>query len=167
MNNSFSLSTLDANIKRLLTLFIIVLSIGVAIGLIYLSTTAGTKFSGIEEHYKGSPVKDEFDIPAKYPKTINNLLLTTHNHLLSLSMIFLCIGFIFSMSTFMNGKLKWFLIYEPFISILLTFGGIWGIRFINSNFLWIVSISGTLMYICYFIMTIICLWELNQTNPNK
>ena len=67
--------------------FIFVLSIGVATGLIYLSTTAGTKFSGIEEHYKGSPVKDEYDIPEKYPKTINNLLLTTHNHLLSLSII--------------------------------------------------------------------------------
>ena len=114
MNNSLCLSTLNINIKRLLTLFIFGLSIGVATGLIYLSTTTSTKFSGIEEHYKGSPVKDEFDIPAKFPRTINNLLLTTHNHLLSLSMIFLCIGYIFSMSTFMNGKLKWFLIYEPF-----------------------------------------------------
>ena len=98
----------------------------------------------------------------KYPKLVNNLLLTTHNHLLSLSMIFLCIGLIFSMSTLINGKLKWFLIYEPYFSILLTFGGIWGIRFINSYFLWIVAISGTLMYICYFVMAIICLWELNQ-----
>ena len=74
MNNSLRLSTLDINIKRLLTLFIFVLSIGVATGLIYLSTTAGTKFSGIEVHYKGSLVKDEFDIPEKYPKTFKNLL---------------------------------------------------------------------------------------------
>ena len=162
MNNIFTLSSLELNIKRLLILFIIVLSIGVTTGLIYLSITAGTKFSGIEEHYKGSMTKDEYDIPIKYPKTIENLLLTTHNHLLSLSLIFLTIGAIFYGNTIIKGKLKWFLIYEPFFSILFTFGGIWGIRYINSYFLWIVIISGILMYFCYYLMAILCLFELSR-----
>jgi len=162
MNSEITLIKLHSNIKKLLSLFIFVLTIGVGTGLIYLSTTAGTKFSGIEEHYNGSDIEDEFDIPEKYPKTINNLLLTTHNHLLSLSLIFLSIGIIFSFNTMINGRFKWFLIYEPFFSILLTFGGIWGLRFISPYFLWVISISGTLMYLSYFIMAIISLIELNK-----
>ena len=167
MITNYQLNQLNPEIKKLLSLFIFVLTIGVGVGLIYLSTTASSKFSGIEEHYNGSVVEDEFDIPVRYPKTINNLLLTTHNHLLSLSLIFLSIGLIFSFNSIISGKLKWFFIYEPFFSIIFTFGGIWGLRFISSNFLWIIAISGSLMYLIYFLMAIICMYELLFKNPQS
>jgi hypothetical protein len=163
MEKIISLSTLDIKLKKLLTLFIVVLTIGITIGLIYLTLTTGTKISGIEEHYKGSTVIDEFDIPDKYPKTINNLLLTTHNHLLSLSLIFLIMGGIFSFSTSIKSeRLKSFLIYEPFFSIILTFGGIWGIRYLHPIFLWVVIISGTIMYSSFYFMAFISIFELNR-----
>jgi len=163
MEISISLSTLDIKLKRLLTLFIVVLTIGITTGLIYLSFTTGSKISGIEEHYKGSVIKDEFDIPEKYPKTVQNLLLTTHNHLLSLSIIFLIIGGIFSYSTSIKSdKLKSFLIYEPFFSIILTFGGIWGLRYLHPLFLWVIIISGTIMYSSFYFMALISIFELNK-----
>lgn len=163
MEISISLSTLDIKLKRLLTLFIVVLTIGITTGLIYLSFTTGSKISGIEEHYKGSVIKDEFDIPEKYPKTVQNLLLTTHNHLLSLSIIFLIIGGIFSYSTSIKSdKLKSFLIYEPFFSIILTFGGIWGLRYLHPLFLWVIIISGTIMYSSFYFMALVSIFELNK-----
>lgn len=163
MKKTISLSTLDIKFKRLLTLFLIVLTIGITTGLIFLSITTGSKISGIEEHYKGSVIKDEFDIPDKYPKTVHNLLLTTHNHLLSLSIIFLIIGGIFSFtSTIKSDKLIFFLIYEPFLSIILTFGGIWGIRYLHPLFLWVVIISGTIMYSSFYFMAFISIFELNK-----
>ncbi|MBC8198402.1 MAG: hypothetical protein H8E60_11025 [Candidatus Marinimicrobia bacterium] len=163
MEISISLSTLDIKLKRLLTLFIVVLTIGITTGLIYLSFTTGSKISGIEEHYKGSVIKYEFDIPEKYPKTVQNLLLTTHNHLLSLSIIFLIIGGIFSHSTSIKSdKLKSFLIYEPFFSIILTFGGIWGLRYLHPLFLWVIIISGTIMYSSFYFMALVSIFELNK-----
>jgi len=163
MEKSISLTTLDLRIKRLLTLFLVVLTIGITTGLIYLSLTTGSKISGIEEHYKGSVIKDEFDIPDKYPKTVHNLLLTTHNHLISLSIIFLIMGGIFSFSTSIKSEvLKSFLIYEPFFSIILTFGGIWGIRYLHPLFLWVVIVSGIIMYSSFYIMAFISVFELNK-----
>ena len=163
MEKSISLTTLDLRIKRLLTLFLVVLTIGITTGLIYLSLTTGSKISGIEEHYKGSVIKDEFDIPDKYPKTVHNLLLTTHNHLISLSIIFLIMGGIFSFSTSIKSEvLKSFLIYEPFFSIILTFGGIWGIRYLHPLFLWVVIVSGIIMYSSFYIKAFISVFELNK-----
>ena len=109
MNSEFQLYQLNSNLIKLISLFLFVLTIGVGIGLIYLSTTSGTKFSGIEEHYNGSNIEVEFDIPEKYPRTLNNLLLTTHNHIISLSLIFIAIGIIFS---FNSKKFKWLLCHH-------------------------------------------------------
>ena len=160
MNDNLTLSGLNRELRIFLLLFIIVLTAGITVGIIYLGSTVEMKLGGIEEHYKGSLVSDEFDIPEKYPRSTKDLLLTTHNHLLSLSLVFLAIGGIFSINSHISGKLKWFLMYEPFISILFTFGGIWGLRFLHSGFLWLVVLSGFLMYACYYVMAGICMREL-------
>lgn len=160
MESNLSLRGLPRESRIFLLLFILVLTAGVTVGIIYLGSTAEMKFNGIEEHYTGSPLKDEFDIPEKYPRSVKDLLLTTHNHLLSLSLVFLLMGAIFSLNSTINGKFKWFLIYEPFLSILLTFGGIWGLRFIHPLFLWVTAISGILMYASYYVMAIASIWEL-------
>ena len=155
------LNGLTRELRLFLLLFVIVLTAGVTVGIIYLGSTSEMKMSGIEDHYKGSVVENEYDIPEKYPRSVKDLLLTTHNHLISLSMVFLLIGGLFSINSMISGKLKWFLIYEPFVSILLTFGGIWGLRFVHPIFLWITAISGVLMYVCYYIMAAVCIWELS------
>ena len=35
---------------------------------------------------------DELEIPEKFPKTINDLLLTTHSHVISFAIIFIILG---------------------------------------------------------------------------
>ena len=156
------LTDLSKDIRIILLSYLIVMTIGVSIGLIYLANTSEWKASGIQEHYQGSSTDsmDEFDIPDKFPKTINALLLTTHNHVITFSIIFLLLGLIFSMNTLITGKVKLFLLIEPFASIILTFGGIWGLRFAHDYFLYVIILSAILMYFCFYFMVAVCIYQL-------
>ena len=158
--NNISLYQLPAKLKLLLLLTVVNLTVGVGIGLYYVANTTELTSAGTTEHFSGSEIDAEFDIPEKYPKPVPELLITTHNHILSLTLIFLVIGGIFYFNSTITGGLKTILIAEPFISILITFGGIWLIRFVHPAFSYLVIISGILMYGCYFIMAGVLLYGL-------
>lgn len=151
-------------IKLLCLITVLNITIGVGVGLYYVSYTTQFSVNGTIEHFKGSSIDDSFDIPEKYPKPISELLNTTHTHILSMTFIFLIIGGIFFFNSIITGFLKTFLIIEPFLSILLTFGGLWLIRFIHPSFSYLVITSGILMYLCFFIMVIIIFYELAVKN---
>ena len=154
------LQQLPIKIKLLLFFTVLNLTFGVSIGLYYVANTTQLSPAGTTEHFSGSEIDAEFDIPEKYPKPVSELLTTTHNHILSLTLIFLVIGGIFYFTSSISGRMKTFLIAEPFISILTTFGGIWLIRFVHPAFSYLVIISGILMYGCYFTMAGVLLYEL-------
>ena len=158
--NNISLHQLPAKLKLLLLLTVVNLTVGVGIGLYYVANTTQLSPDGTTEHFSGSEVESDFDIPEKYPKPVSELLTTTHNHILSLTLIFLVIGGIFYFNTSISGRMKTFLIAEPFISIITTFGGIWLMRFVHPAFVYLVIPSGILMYGCYFIMAGVLLYEL-------
>ena len=84
---------LPVKIKIILFCIVINLTIGVGIGLYYVGNTTHFSSVGTTEHFVGSEIIAEFDIPEKYPKHINELLTTTHNHIISLTFIFIIIGF--------------------------------------------------------------------------
>ena len=158
--NNILLHQLPAKLKLLLLLTVVNLTVGVGIGLYYVANTTELSPAGTAEHFSGSEIDTEFNIPEKYPKPISELLITTHNHILSLTLIFLVIGGIFYFNSTITGGLKTFLIAEPFISILTTFGGIWLIRFVHPTYVYLVIPSGILMYTCYFIMAGLLFYEL-------
>ena len=166
MNNDFSkkLYQFPGIIKLILFMIIFNITCGVIVGLIYVSNTTHLSIIGTTEHFKGSVINNEFDIPEKYPKSLSDLLMTTHNHLISLTFIFLIIGCIFYFSSIFSENVKNILIIEPFISILTTFAGIWLISFGYPIFVYLVLPSGILMYICFFIMVGSILYELALKN---
>ena len=147
-------------LKLLCFLTVFNLVVGVSIGLFYVAYTTNFTPSGTSEHYSGSIVDDNFDIPNKYPKPISELLNTTHNHIISMTFIFLVLGAIFFFNSVITGIFKTILLVEPFLSIIVTFGGIWLIRFVNVNFSYLVILSGTLMYLSFFIMAFTIFYEL-------
>ena len=155
-----TLYQLEKNLKYFLSLFLIVMTIGVTIGLIYVRTTTNISTEGTVHRYAGSEVKDEFDIPEHYPKPVSDMLMTTHNHIISFAMIFGMIGLLFYFNSMITGMWKFILMAEPLFSTLITFGSIWGIRFIAPEFAYITMISGILMYITYYIMVAVMLYEL-------
>ncbi len=148
-------------VKILILAFLICLVVGVTIGLVYVYATESTTAAGTVEHYRGSDVADDFDIPEKFPKPISELLTTTHNHIISMTFIFFIMGGIFYLNSIITGFWKTFFIAEPFFSILATFGGIWLIRFIHPSFAYLVMVSGVLMYLSFFLMAGTIIYELS------
>ena len=161
------LHQLDNNLKYFLSLFLIVMTIGVTIGLIYVQSTTNISAEGTVHRYAGSEAKDEFDIPEYYPKPKSDMLMTTHNHIISFAMIFGMIGLLFYFNSMILGTWKFILMAEPLISTIITFGSIWGIRFIAPDFAFITIISGILMYLAYYIMVGIMLYELLLYSEKK
>jgi len=148
-------------LKGLFFLTTLNLTIGVGIGLYYVGYTTQYSSNGTVEHFAGSKISEDFDIPAKYPKPFSELLNTTHNHVISMTFIFFIIGGIFYFNSIITGAMKTILIVEPFLSIVMTFGGIWFVRFIHPGFSYLVILSGILMYLSYFVMASIILYELS------
>ena len=119
MDQLFSkrLYELPRKLKLLCFITVFNLTIGVGVGLYYVGYTTEYSPSGTSEHFAGSEISDDFDIPEKYPKPLSELLNTTHTHVISMTFIFLIIGGIFYFNSIITGAMKTILIVEPFISI--------------------------------------------------
>ena len=153
-----------SEIKILIGVFLIVLSIGFYSGLTFVNETTAANPSGIESHYNGNE-NDQDAIVMQFKKSKREILTLVHNHILSLSLIFFILALILS-TTSINMKLKQFLMFEPFASVLLTFGGIYLMWMGVSWFKYIVMISGMLMTLSFIVTTILILFQLAQKKPN-
>ncbi len=151
---------LPQKVKLFLGAFLVLMTIGVTVGLVYVNQTTGMTGQGTTEHYAGSEIKDEIDIPEKYPKEFESMLLTTHTHLISFAFIFFFLGAIFYMNSIITGGWKTFLLIEPFVSVLGTFGSIWGVRYSSDFWSMAIMVFGFLTYISYYLILAVILYEL-------
>ncbi|NOX65009.1 MAG: hypothetical protein GXO85_04225 [Chlorobi bacterium] len=153
---------LDSDLRTYLALFLTVLTAGVLVGLIYLNFTTDMSPAGTAERWNGSIDETEmdFEIAENYPKSISEMLATTHTHIISFALIFGIVGFIFNYNSIVKGYWKKFLMLEPIISILVTFSSIWLMRFVHESFVYLVILSAVFMYTSYFIVVGISLYEL-------
>lgn len=159
MITTFSLKQFDFNLKLLTTAFLILLTFGYAIGLLLVEHKTGITPKGITEEYKGTLDETQSDV-IKYPRSKNEMYIFLHNHITSLSVLFFIVGFIFYFSSIVSKRFKTFLILEPFISIAVTFSGIWLLWETSQLFSWIVLVSGILMGLSYAVMVLLILIEL-------
>ena len=148
------------HVKLLIVAFTICLVVGVSIGLVYIYTTESTSAAGTIEHYRGSDVTGDFDIPDKYPKTFEGMLLTTHTHVIAFAIIFLILGLFWAMNSIVVGWWKLFFLVEPFVSVLITFLSLWGIRYVSDSFSYISMVFGILTYTSFYLMAWIILLDL-------
>jgi len=151
---------MDRSLRHFLAAFLILCTIAVTIGLIFVFHTTEMHTSGIEERYKGTEEADDFGTAQSYPKTVFEMLLNTHNHLFGFSFIFLAVGGIFYFNSVITNRLKYFLLVEPFFSVFITFASLWGLRFIDSAFKYLVFVAGIITYLTYFFIVIVLLYEL-------
>ncbi|WP_298367329.1 hypothetical protein [uncultured Lutibacter sp.] len=150
--------TFPKEVKAVLVAFVITLSVGFYGGLSFVRSTTSMSLIGIETHYLGNENDEEAEI-MKFKKSKGEILTVVHNHILSLSVIFLLLSLILS-TTSINKKLKHFLMIEPFFSLIFTFGGIY---LLWSGIIWfkyIVIFSGTLMVLSFSIATLAILKEI-------
>lgn len=156
--------TLPKEIKLLIGAFIIVLSIGFYTGLLFVSETSSANPDGIEEQYLGNENQEDVAV-MKFKKSNREMLTTIHGHILSMSIIFFLVGLILSVTKLSKGY-KLFIIIEPFISVLLTFGGIY---FLWKGILWmkyVVMFSGILMTLTFSFSIILILSQLFLKKSN-
>lgn len=152
--------TLPKEIKLLIGAFIIVLSIGFYTGLLFVGETSSANPNGIEEHYLGNEDDENAEV-MRFKKSDQEMLTLVHNHILSMSIIFFLVGLLVSI-TKLPKKLKTFLIVEPFVSVILTFGGLY---LLWTGILWmkyIVMLSGILMTLTFTTSIFIILKQLFQ-----
>lgn len=145
-------------IKYLIFAFIVTLSIGFYSGISFVRSTTNANPSGIEQRYLGNE-DDENATKMMFKKSEGEILTTVHSHILSLSVIFFLVAIIIS-TTAINQKFKFFLMVEPFLSLIFTFGGIY---FLWKEIHWmkyVVMISGFLMTATYTASIIIITKEL-------
>ena len=139
-------------IKSLIFVFIIVLSVGFYGGLSFVNNTTSMNSSEIESHYLGNENDEAADV-MKFKKSEGEILTIVHNHMLSLSVIFFLLSLILA-TTSINKKFKYFLMIEPFLSIILTFGGIYILWSGVVWFKYVVIFSGILMTFSFVSATI-------------
>ena len=150
--------TFPKHIKIFIAAFVIVLSIGYGSGLLFVSETNSNTPNGMEENYLGNE-EDELASVMKFKKSEREMLTILHNHILSTSFIFFFLGIILAITSIPK-KIKSFLMIEPFISIALTFGGIY---FMWKGLIWmkyLVMISGIVMTLVFIISTLAILFQL-------
>jgi len=150
--------TFPKELKLLIAVFVVVLSIGFFTGLLFVGETSSANPNGIEEQYLGNEADEDATV-MKFKKSEKEMLTLVHNHVLSMSIIFFLVGLLISI-TKLPKKLKLFLMIEPFVSVLLTFGGIY---MLWKGMLWmkyIVMFSGTLMTLTFTLSVIIILMQL-------
>ncbi|TVZ09480.1 hypothetical protein JM80_2007 [Cellulophaga sp. RHA_52] len=152
------LGTFPSEIKLFIGAFVVILSIGFYTGLMFVNETTGAKPAGITENYLGNEEDEDAEV-MKFKKSKREILTTVHTHILSMSFIFFLLGGLVWL-TKLPKKLKLFLTIEPFLSVLLTFGGIY---LLWSGLLWmkyIIMISGTLMTLTFTLSALVILWQL-------
>ena len=158
MDLNGSIYTFSKELKLLIGAFIIVLSIGFYSGLLFVEETSSINPSGIEEQYLGNEFDDDAMV-MKFKKSKREMLTLVHNHILSMSIIFVLLGLI-TLTTKLNRKLKLVLVLEPFLSIILTFGGLYLMWTGLHWFKYIVIVSGILITICFTLSVLIILKQL-------
>ena len=154
---------LPKEIKLLIGVFVIVLSIGFFSGLLFVGETSSANPNGIEEQYLGNEHDEDAQV-MKFKKSEKEMLSLVHSHVLSMSIIFFLLALIVSI-TKLNKQLKTFLMVEPLVSVVLTFGGLY---FLWTGILWmkyIVMVSGTLMTLSFLLSVMIILKQLFQKTP--
>lgn len=141
------LSSLSGELKTLVFFFLITLSIGFYLGISFVNNTTDNKPHGIVENYNGNESNEAAET-MKFKKSEHEIYNILHTHFLSLSVIFLILG-ILTYGTSIRPVLRRFLMLEPMVSVLLTFGGIY---FVWLGYEWmsfVVMASGILMTLSY------------------
>ena len=108
-------------------------------------------FRGIERNYLGNE-EDEGAEVMQFRKSEKEVLTLIHNHVLSLSLIFFVLGVLVYATEIKRG-VKSMLLFEPFVSLLLTFGGIYMLWLGITWFKYVIMISGLALVLSLLLMS--------------
>lgn len=132
-----------------MVLYLLVTSIGFISALTFVDVTTENRPMGIQENYLGNEDDPEAK-EMKFEKSEKQILNIIHTHMLAVGMLFFILAFLFSLTP-IEGFLRKLLLFEPLMSVLFTFGGIY---LLWRGILWmkyVIMISGLLMSASYVV----------------
>lgn len=159
MNWQFRLRNLPKPIKGMLTTFILVMLFGYSTSFVLLADTTQLKAQGIEENYLGNEDLPETDGPLKFRKSKHEMMNIVHTHAFVLGILFLITGLMIYFCG-IPVWLKKFLMIEPLLSIIFTFGFILIVWKGYSSFKYLAMISGIIMHFSFLSMLFLIFREL-------
>lgn len=151
MDLSSTLGNMSLQFRIFVVCFVLVLNLGFFTGFNFVRVTTSLNANGIEQNYLGNEEDEDAEI-MHFKKSEQEVLTLVHNHILSLSLIFFVLGVLLYMTN-VNNKTKAFLMFEPFVSLLLTFGGIYLLWKGLTWFKYVIMISGSLMVFSLLLMS--------------
>lgn len=161
MQYNYTICDLPNPLKSAIFVFIVLLSVGYFSAVTFVNETTEASTIGIVENYNGN----ESDMEAtemKFKKSAHEMLNIIHTHILSMSQIFFMLA-VLVFGCKINLKLKYFLMLEPMISVLLTFGGIYGVWCEIEWMSYLVMASGFLMSLSFGLSVIVIILQLKPS----
>ena len=156
---NLQLHTLPRPLRRSLTVFLLALSFGYISGLDMLGNTTGFKAKGVEKNVLGNEI-DEQAKELYFKMSERELQGVIHSHVVSLAVLFLILSVMLYFSSY-NKEVKNFLMLEPTISLVVTFGGLWMLWSGISWMKYIIMVSGILMHLSIITIILLLLKDLN------
>ena len=144
--DAFHYSKAGLSLKVLLTFFLLFVAAGYIFGLINIYNNVGFTYTGIVVHYRGEasdPIPQEF--------AFSKLIQDHHVHLFGLSLLFLLIGYLFTL-TRLPEKAKALFVAAPFLGMFFDFGSLWSTVFVSARFGWFSMIFGGFMALSFFML---------------
>ena len=151
-----TLTAASRKFRLFVVCFVVLLNVGFFTGFNFVRTTTSLNSQGIEQNYLGNE-DDENAEEMYFKKSEKEILTLIHNHVLSLSLIFFVLGTLLYMTNCAD-RLVSFLMFEPFLSLLLTFGGIYILWKGVIWFKYVIMISGMLMVFSLILMSSMVIW---------
>ena len=151
------LAFLSRELRLLVAVFVITLNVGFFTGINFVKVTTSFKAAGIQSNYLGNEEDEEAEV-MKFKKTEREILTLVHNHILSLSIVFFLLALLLHM-TGLQEPWRSFLMLEPFLSLVLTFGGIYVLWLGVTWFKYVIMLSGLLMVASIVISSLVLLKE--------
>ena len=159
------LRDISSPLTRFIGAFVFILSIGYFTGLLFVAQTESTTPSGIVENYNGNETVENPKV-LKFKKGKREMLTIIHTHILSIGFIFAFMGLLV-WGTQIKTSWKLFLTIEPFVSLVVTFGGIY-LLWLGYGFMaYLVVISGILMTLSFLLGVFFVLQALAKTPTVK
>jgi hypothetical protein len=137
----------------------IVQVVGYTTSLLFIHHTTSMTPLGVAEHYRGSDPAAS-DAAMQFPKTYAEMLTITHTHLLSMAAIFVFSGLALALCERPAEPWRRRLIVEPFMALLISFGSMWLMRYVDARFSWLLSLSSALMAATFYVQSFYVLREL-------
>jgi hypothetical protein len=134
--------------------------VGYTTSLVFVWWTTDLAYRGVTGRYRGNEALDP-SAAMQFPKSFAEMLTITHTHLLAMAMVFTVTGASLALCERVPARWKGPLIAEPFAAVLVSFGAMWLMRWVDPRFGYLLMASSGLLALTFYLQSFLILRELS------